>query len=431
MQLKSLEHIELVVIGVNHWDTPLPIREKFSLSEDMINKIYKESSQHNIRDFFILSTCNRTEIYAFKEIHERVKYCFAVHREGDPERFQQYIFEKKGKDALEHLMNVALGIDSQVLGDMQIFHQLKLTYKKALDFNLISGSFQRLMQHVFRAHKKSRSNTNIGEGSATVSHAAVKSAIDHFGDLKEINALLIGTGEIGQIAAKNLLANNCKKITLANRTFKKAMDFANPFGIDVVDFNHRHLLLNDFNLVIVATSHNKILLDSTLVNHKFAESGEKLIIDLSVPHNVDLSFDTFNNVKLINMDNLSVIVDDAYNKRKDSISSVKDIIDFEIENYKSWIKEQEFAPTIKALNEKLDSIRNEELNFYKNKIKDTDLALIENLTRRIVNKIASHHIEHLKNNIDTDESAVNTVNDIYKLCPFNESIKKDTNRDPR
>ncbi len=401
-------------VGVNHWEASIGVREQFSLSDAQKNELIEGAKREGINSLIVVSTCNRTEIFAQDASPQEVIRLLVTYTNASLDEFHNYGFEKEGKQAVEHLFQVTVGLDSQILGDLQVVNQVKEGYELASDMDAVSGELHRLMQHVFRAHKRSRNETSLGEGAATTAYAAVKFAVKTFDNLKDKNILLVGTGKIGKVTCKNLINLGAKKLTLINRTRDRAEFVADKYDLEVAEMDALPQQIADSDLIIVATGANEavVTLDDmkpSLLNPKF-----KVMVDLSVPRNIDPEIGDLDFVDLANMDFLTDVTDEAYRKREENIPLVKKIIDDELTDYQNWLSKQKVVPTIKALTNKFDSIREDEFEFFRNKISDSDRDKVENLTRRIVNKIAAYSIEHLRDHHES-EQVTKVVNDMFKL----------------
>ena len=404
------------LIGINHWDAPVEIREKFSLNTSKKKLFLDGAKREGINSIFIVSTCNRTEILANGATTKELIRLLTTYSNGNLDEFHKYGFEMDGSSAIEHLFKVATGLDSQILGDLQIVKQVKEGYELSASEGMISGEMHRLMQHVFRAHKRSRNETSLGQGAATVAYAAVQFASKTFENLHNKNILLVGTGKIGKVTCKNLINLGASKLTLINRTRDRAEFVAEKFNLEVADMKRLPEQIADADLVIVATGASEPIIRPEHMQPSMENPKFKVMLDLSVPRNIDPNVATLDFVDVANMDMLGDVTDEAYRKREEEIPLVKKIIDEELSDYRLWINEQRVVPTIKALTRKFELIREDELNFFRNKISNDDQEKIENLTRRIVNKIAAYSIEHLRDHHQSEDVA-KMVEDMFKLEP--------------
>jgi glutamyl-tRNA reductase len=401
-------------IGINHWDAPVEIREKFSLDTEKKALMLEGARREGINSMFIVSTCNRTEVFSHGASTSELIRLLTTYSHGNLDEFHKYGFELEGQRAIRHLFNVATGLDSQILGDLQIVKQVKEGYEYSAAENMVSGEMHRLVQHIFRAHKRSRNETSLGHGAATVAYAAVKFAMRTFDNLINKNILLVGTGKIGKVTCKNLVNLGASKLTLINRTRDRAEFVADKFNLEVADIEQMPEQIAQADLVIVATGAAAPVIRPEHMLPSIENPKFKIMLDLSVPRNIDPKVAALDFVDVANMDMLSDVTDEAYKKREREVPLVKNIIEEEYSNYKLWLNEQRVVPTIKALTQKFESIREDELNFFKNKIETDDFEKIDNMTRRIVNKLAAYSIEHLREHHQSDEVA-EMVKKMFKL----------------
>lgn len=402
------------VIGINHWDAPVELREKFSLRRPQKEALLDGAKREGIDSLFVVSTCNRTELYAQRTTPHELVRLLTTYSNGSLDEFHKYGFEYEGRRAAEHLFKVATGLDSQILGDLQIIKQVKEGYDLSTSRKMIDGSLHRLMQHVFRAHKRSRNETSLGNGAATVAYAAVKFAARTFENLVDKKILLVGTGKIGKVTCKNLVNLGAGKLTLVNRTRDRADFIAGRFNLEVADMEHLPEQIAGADLVIVATGASEPVITMDHMAPSCATRSFKVMLDLSVPRNIDPAVSDLDFVDVANMDMLSDVTDEAYRKREKEVPLVKKIIREEMEEFGLWLSEQRVVPTIKALIQKFDTIRDEEMDFFRHKLEGGDLDKVDNLTRRIVNKIAAYSIEHLRDHHDSKEVA-RLVEEMFKL----------------
>ncbi len=405
---------DFTTIGINHWDAPVEVREKFSLDEVNKKRLLEGARREGISSMFLVSTCNRTEIFSQGASTSELIRLLTNYSNGSLDDFHSHGFELEGQRAIQHLFHVATGLDSQILGDLQIVKQVKEGYELSACHDMISGELHRLIQHVFRAHKRSRNETSLGHGAATVAYAAVKFALRTFENLTHKNILLVGTGKIGKVTCKNLVNLGASKLTLINRTRDRAEFIAGKFNLQVADMEHLPEQIADADLVIVATGANEPVIRPEHMLPSIKKPKFKVMLDLSVPRNIDPKVAALDFVDVANMDMLSDVTDEAYKKREEEVPLVKKIIDDELSNYKLWLDEQRVVPTIKALTHKFETIREDELNFFRNKIETDNFDKIDKLTRRIVKKIAAYSIEHLRDHHHSEEVA-EMVAKMFKL----------------
>lgn len=424
MALTSADIDTFCVVGVNHWEAAIEVRERFALSTRQKKELLKGAKREGIESLFVISTCNRTEIIAQQADPQELIRLLITYSDASLEEFHTYGFEKTGEKALGHLFKVAVGLDSQILGDLQIINQVKEGYEFSAENGLIAGELHRLIQRVFRAHKRSRSETSLGKGAATTAYAAVKFAAKSFKNLADKKILLVGTGKIGKVTCKNLLSLGARDLALINRSRERAEFVAGRFNLEVKDMAALPHEIAKADLIIVATSAREPIITLDDMKPSLLNMNFKVMIDLAVPRNIDPEIASLDFVDLTNMDFLTDVTDRAYQKREKEIPVVKKIIDDELTDYKNWLSAQKVVPTIKALTQKFETIRDDEFEFFKNKLDGSDRDKVEYLTRRIVNKIAAYSIEHLRDHHES-EKVTEVVNEMFKLEAINGSRKRE------
>lgn len=414
----SLAHSKLedfTVVGINHWNAAVPVREKFSLDSEAKNLLLNDARTSGIIDILALSTCNRTELLGVVSEPRLLVDLLINHSRGSKEEFDEFGFILRGEKAVRHLYEVTVGLDAQILGDLQIVKQVKEAYEHSVESQMMDGEMHRLMQSVFRAHKRIRHETDLGCGAASISYAAVQFAKQYLGDFHRKNILLIGTGKIGKVTCKNLIGLGASGLTLINRNKERANDLAAQYDLHVSSFEHLKEEIAQADLIVVATGASKPVINPVHLSLEDYSESEKVFLDLSVPRNIAPEVEQVPGIRLANMDQLSDATDETYKQREDSIPAAMQIINEEFSAYIQWLNEQKVVPTIVALTQKLDAIRQEELDRYKNHFPDESLDKLELVTRRIINKIAAHSIDHLKENQEQSDELTKMIQTMFKL----------------
>ncbi|MFN1835037.1 glutamyl-tRNA reductase [Balneola sp. MJW-20] len=378
------------IVGISHWKSGVSIRELFYL-----DKQRRERLDHYTRTIpggvLVLDTCNRTEVYGFCEPEVLVK-ALCQSTNTDPDYLHKHGYILTDDDAIRHIYKVGLGMDSQVLGDVQIIQQLKKAYKEANKANL-AGEFHQLVQSVFRAHKRSRNETDFGKGNASVGYEATKQAIEFFGDLSDINILLIGAGKMGKVSCKNLVSNGAQHISVINRSINRAKNLASSFDIKAYSFEELEGKVKEADLIITATGATDPILKA---GHFEGKSSQTMVIDLSVPRNVEQSVEELENVTLIDMDSITEVNQKAIEKRERALPLLEGIIEEEVNDYKDRIHRSHFLlPRIKEIDNRLQSITDDELDKVRNKMDSEAFDELELVTKRIKKKIMAIHINRL------------------------------------
>lgn len=377
-------------IGISHWKSEVSIRELFYLDNHR-----RELLDFHTRDIpggiFMLDTCNRTELYAFCD-PEILISALCKSTNTDRKFFEEHGYIHVEEDAYDHLYEVGTGLDSQVLGDVQIIQQVKQAYKKAKKKGL-SGEFHQLIQSVFRAHKRSRTETDFGRGTASVGFAATQLALEHFKDLSQIRILLIGAGKMGKVSAKNLISNGAEHISVVNRTIDRAKQLASSFDIKAHAFSELNDEIKKADLVITATGAKNPILHP---EHFEMVEQHQLVLDLSVPRNVNPEVNDLDNVTLIDMDSINEANQKAIEQRERSIPDIRQIIEEEKEDFLNRVKRSRYLlPRIKEIEHRLSDITDSELDRVKHKLDEDSYSQMEEVTRRIKKKIMAIHIDRI------------------------------------
>lgn len=377
-------------IGISHWKSEVSIRELFYLDSHR-----KELLEFHTKDIpggiLMLDTCNRTELYAFCDSAILVS-ALCKSTNTDREFFEKHGYIHNEEDAYNHFYEVATGLDSQVLGDVQIIQQVKQAYKKAKKKGL-SGEFHQLIQSVFRAHKRSRTETNFGKGTASVGFAATQLALKHFKDLSDIRILLIGAGKMGKVSAKNLISNGAEHISVVNRTIDRAKQLASSFDIKAHAFSDLSEEIKKADLIITATGATNPILH---LSHFEGIEKPQLVLDLSVPRNVDPKVSKAEHVTLIDMDSIHEANEKAIKQREKAIPKIKAIIEEERTDFIKRVKRSRYLlPRIKEIEHRLSDITDKELDRVKHKMDQDSYSQMEEVTRRIRKKIMAIHIDRI------------------------------------
>jgi glutamyl-tRNA reductase len=346
------------VAGINYKKTDAAIRGLFAIQHDQYSRILEEAQTNNLTELFVLSTCNRTEIYGFADTSSQLIDLICSQTTGSKEIFLESAYIKNGHEAIEHLFNVSAGLDSQILGDYEIIGQIKAAAKFAKTFGCINILMERMINTVLQSSKAIKNQTQLSGGTVSVSFAAVRYIRKHFKNINGKQILLLGTGKIGKNTCKNLVDYlKTKNITLINRTEEKALELAKEMGLKHASLHELPLYISKSDIVLVATdSAQPVILSSHLENQ-----GDKLIIDLSIPYNVEEKAQQLSNVTLVNVDELSKLNDETLARRKAEIPKAKQIIAGHIADFMEWYEMRKHVPVLKAVKSKLKEIHNNPL----------------------------------------------------------------------
>lgn len=341
------------VAGINYKKTDAAIRGQYAISKEQYAKLLALAPLYGINELFILSTCNRTEIYGFAEDPSQLIQLLCSETTGDIETFQKLAYLKKGLAAVQHFFNVGAGLDSQILGDYEIVGQIKQSVKFAKEYNFIGCYLDRLVNTGLQSSKMIRNQTALSGGTVSVSFAAIQYIKRNIKNLSEKKILLLGTGKIGSNTCKNLVDYlQTVNVTLINRSPGKAAALATELGLQFASLDEAPTYIREADIIIVATNANH----PTILKSDLQSSGKKLIIDLSVPCNVEATANELSNITLINVDDLSRIKDDTIKKREAAVPLAKAIINTHIEDFIAWNNMRKHVPVLKAVKSKLQEI---------------------------------------------------------------------------
>ncbi len=399
-------------VGLSYKKADAEIRGKFSLDAVAKMRLLEQAKNEGIESLIVTSTCNRTEIYGFAEHPFQLIKLICENSQGSVEAFQKYGFVFKNKEAVGHLFRVGTGLDSQILGDFEIISQIKTSFFQAKSVNLVNAFQERLINAVIQASKKIKTDTEISSGATSVSFASVQYILNNVEEIGDKNILLFGTGKIGRNTCENLVKHSKhEQITLINRTKDKAEKLAQKLDVVVKDYADLQLEIQKADVLVVATGAQNPTVDKTILNLK----KPLLILDLSIPKNVNENVEDVEGVTLVHMDYLSQITDETLENRKKHIPAAEAIIEEIKEEFLTWSKGRKFAPTIHALKEKLHLIKDGELNFQRKKLADFNEEHAEIISNRIIQKITNHFANHLKDEETMVDESIEWIEKVFNI----------------
>lgn len=406
-------------IGLSYKKADADTRGRFSLDETSKLDLLEQAKENDIESLVVTSTCNRTEIYGFAQHPFQLIQLLCDNTRGTVEEFQKVAYVYKNKDAIAHMFRVGSGLDSQILGDFEIISQLKSSAKLSRKHGLLNHFTERLVNAVIQASKRIKTETNISSGATSVSFASVQYIFNTIENVSDKNILLFGTGKIGRNTCENLVKHTENEhITLINRTKDKAEKIGGKFNLLVKDYANLQEEITASDILIVATGAQRPTIDK----HIIQSEKPLLILDLSIPRNVDPNVKELDNISLVHLDHLSKITDQTLEARKAHIPNAEAIIEEVKDEFNSWLETRKFAPTIKALKHKLSDFASAELDTQRKKLSDFNEEQAELISNKIIQKITNHFAHHLKDDdVSTDES-LELIKKVFQLEPTTKNV---------
>lgn len=414
-------HIKFRAISLSHKTAPVQIRELISLNEREIHSILLKLREFfSLNDVLILSTCNRTEVYYSHDLDlstEIIKLIGLEKGLSDVVNYLEYfqIFNDD-RAAISHLFRVSIGLEAQVVGDIQISNQVKRSYQAAADLDMAGPFLHRLMHTVFFTSKRIVQETAFRDGAASLSYATIELIDSLTSNTYQPRILLIGVGEIGEDVAKNMVHLPDAKVKISNRTLAKAEEIASQLGFEVVPFENVFEAMEEADVIVSSVMLSDPFITKALVK-KFQIHSYKLLVDLSVPRSIEPSVEDVPGVILYNVDNIRSKATEALEKRMASIPQVEELINESIEEFYGWKKEMMVSPTINKLKQSLEAIRQEELSRYLKNADEKEYAVIDRITKSMMQKILKVPVVQLRAACKRDqaEEMIEIISDLFDL----------------
>jgi glutamyl-tRNA reductase len=404
--------ITIVNIGMNHETAPLELRELLAFESHNTDEVMSAiQGIADIKESLILSTCNRVEVLFTtdkkKEAMESVIEFLCRFSGIQREKLAPALYVYENEEAIRHIFRVGASLDSMVIGEPQILGQVKDAYRTAVDHKSSSVILNRLMHKTFSLAKRIRTETDIAGSAVSISFAAVELGKKIFGDLRGKEVLIIGAGEMAELAATYLLSNRVAKILVANRTFTRAVELADQFHGTAISFNEIGDQLREVDIVITSTASPEPIITSGQVKDTMRSRKNRplFFIDIAVPRDVEPHVNRIENVFVYDIDDLRGIIDSNISKRNREAVKAERLVDQEVIKFIHWLKTLEVVPTIVALRDKCESIRQSELKktlSSLNSLSPQQKKDLENLTLSITRKILNNPILFLKRKEDRE-----------------------------
>ncbi|MBF0188940.1 MAG: glutamyl-tRNA reductase [Magnetococcales bacterium] len=398
--------MKLVVLGLSHKTAPVALRERLSLdTDDLPDHLAALCGLEPVNEAAILSTCNRVEIYCASRDPESAVAAITHHLASDHQLdrsdLESHLYRLTEGEAVRHGFRVAASLDSQMVGEPQILGQMKDAYHLAVESKTTGLALNRFFQHAFRSAKRVRTETTIAENAVSIASAAVSLAKRIFGDLKGHSCLLVGAGEMCELAAQHMVTNGIDQVLVTNRTVERAHTLAHAFGGDAFPLEALPDRLHEADVVIASTGSRTPIVLAKHVKKALRRRRQRpmFFIDIAVPRDMDPAIAKLGSAFLYDIDDLTRIVEENRDDRARAATEAERIIDQEVPQFLAWLENLEVVPTLVDLRRSLESTRDRELEkLFKgwSDISETDRKRVESMSRALVNKILHTPLSQLK-----------------------------------
>ncbi|KYD30860.1 glutamyl-tRNA reductase [Parageobacillus toebii] len=424
--------MHIVVVGVNYKTAPVEIREKLTFSEsELVDAMKQLQQQKSILENVIVSTCNRTEVYAVvDQLHTGRYYIKSFlanwfHMEIDA--LTPYLNIMENEAAVEHLFRVASGLDSMILGETQILGQVKSSYLLAQEHGTIGTIFNQLFKQAVTFAKRAHSETEIGANAVSVSYAAVELAKKIFGDLSSKHVLIIGAGKMGELAAQNLYGSGVGKVTVVNRTLEKAEQLAKKFSGTAKSLCELSCALLEADIVISSTGAKDYIITKEMMVHveKMRKGRPLFMVDIAVPRDLDPALAELESVFLYDIDDLEGIVQANLEERKKAAEQIERMIGTELVAFQQWLHTLGVVPVIAALREKALAIQAETMRSIERKLphlSERDRKVLNKHTKSIINQLLRDPILRAKE-LAAEPNAEEALQLFMKIFNIEDEVK--------
>ncbi len=411
-----MAEVNLILVGVNHKTTPVEIREKLAFTKGKIEEsVDRLFNFPDIIEHTILSTCNRVEIYARANCQDSaikaIKQFICDYHEVSPVELEDHFYSYRNEEAVEHLFRVSSSLDSMILGEAQILGQVKDAYSLAKDLRSTGLVLNQLFEKAFSIAKKVREETGIAERSVSISSAAVELAQKIFDDLENRTVMLVGTGEMAELAAKHLISYGVKTVYVTSRTYDRAANLARTLNGSALDFEAFKNELHRADIVITSTSAPNFIIKKEIVEKAIHERKNKPIffIDIAVPRDIEPDVNDLENVYLYDIDDLQVVVSANIKEREKEAENAMNFISQEVTKFNNWVGALDAVPTIVEIRKKAENIRKQEIEKTLKKIShlsEDDKQLLRQMSSSMINKILHKPTIKLKQKTQSEDGHV-------------------------
>ncbi|CAG9619529.1 glutamyl-tRNA reductase [Sutcliffiella rhizosphaerae] len=429
--------MHIIVVSVNYKTAPVEIREKLTFNTaDLEKAMVALKEQKSILENTIVSTCNRTEVYAVvDQLHTGRYYIKAFLADWfglEKEEFSPYLNIYENDGAIEHLYRVSCGLDSMVLGETQILGQIRNSFLTAQEYHTVGTIFNQLFKQAITLAKRAHSETDIGSNAVSVSYAAVELAKKIFGDLRNKHVLILGAGKMGELAVQNLHGNGVEKVTVMNRSVEKAENLANRFDGQAKSMQELSCALVEADILISSTGAKDFVItkeDMTYVE-RMRKGRPLFMIDIAVPRDLDPELDKLDSVFLYDIDDLEGIVNANLAERKKAAEEIELFIEEEIVDFKYWLNTLGVVPVISALRQKALDIQSETMHSIQRKLphlSEREMKVLNKHTKSIINQILRDPILRAKE-LSAEPNAEDSLDLFTKIFNIEEAVQQEVQK---
>jgi glutamyl-tRNA reductase len=400
------------LIGLNYKKADVETRSKFSLSKDQQEALLSEAKDNGVNSVVVLSTCNRVEIMGFSKHPFQLISLLCKYSKGNVEEFAQVSYVYKNSEAAEHVIRIATGLDSQILGDYEIVGQLKEAFGRAKEAGTLNAYLERLFNTALHASKETKNKTSISSGTTTVSYAAIQYIKDKYKEYDGRRILVYGLGDIGESTAKSCSEYlKGHEVTVINRTDAKAFELTKSVQVRARKHEELQEEIQNNDIVIVATGAS-----SPTVKAEDVKNGKKqLIIDLSIPRNVDPALSNQKDKEIIDVDVLSEKTEQTLEERRKQIPLVEEIIQKHKVEFYEWLSFRKSTPAINSLKKSLETIQKDAITAHARKAEHENMELLEDVTSQMISKIVSKFALHLKADNSKANQSIRVMKEVFNL----------------
>ena len=419
--------MSVVVIGLNHRTMPLDLFERMTIDGARLPKaLHDLASREHVGEVVVLSTCNRTEVYAVAErfhgAYADVRNFLAEFAFVAPDEFSDHLYVHYDREAVEHLFSVSAGLDSAVLGEAEVLGQVRSAWERAGEERTAGPVLNLLFRHALETGKRARTDTSIARGTASVSHAAVEMAAERLGNLSGRRVLIMGAGEMAAGMATALQGAGVSEVFVANRTWRKARALADRIGGQAVRLSDLPMALAEVDLLLTSTGSLVPVVEHDDFAPVMVERAGRplLIVDIAVPRDVDPAVSELPGVTLLDINDLRRFAQSGIDRRTDELDAVRSIIEEEIERFRSDASARSAAPVVGALHRWAEDVRNSEVSRFDarlNGLNERQREAVEALAKGLVNKLLHRPTVALKAHAGspTGERLADAMRQLYDL----------------